>query len=88
MLKVICINGVNIGDLGKNDDGSPGFATKDHVIYEGCIYTVIEEVEQFGVIRYILLEKGLDASYNRKMFIPLSDIDETELIKEREVKII
>lgn len=56
-----------------------------HVV-EGEIYTVSEEYVQFDGVFYGLIEDPdhILYSWSADRFIPLSNIDETELIKERQ----
>ena len=60
-------------------------AVKNHPKF-GEICTVVDRWESGS---YVLSEyfqyNGYPCAWNHKKFIPLSDIDETELIKEREV---
>jgi len=73
-MKVICIYGKRINPLTTYDlpEGIPLGAVDDG----GCCYTIIG-YEKDPV-------HGRHTVWNKKRFIPLSDIDETELIKERE----
>ena len=77
MIKVICINGAKQGELTRF--GKP--LKKNQEIYEGEVYTVINENSR----SYSLQERSDELWYKKTRFIPLSNIDETELIKEREV---
>lgn len=75
-MKVMCIDGEWKGTA----IGKPAF---------GVIYTVIDSVKSQGIVWYELAEfppdrRGRRDHYESKAFIPLSDIDETELVKERE----
>lgn len=57
----------------------------------GEMYTVIEAMPHYKLvwgsnrsdIYYILAEMGEEYCYNSRLFAPLSDIDETELINEK-----
>lgn len=80
-MKVICIDSSN-----QLNDGTPD-------VIEGQIYTVIGETS--AKQSYILegMDRGDDCicdlgygigGYRKTRFIPLSEIDETELAKERE----
>lgn len=54
----------------------------------GEIYTVIKETNQNGFSFYLLgeyIDTNFNYWYEQSCFIPLSDIDETELIKQREL---
>lgn len=73
-MKVICIS--------TPSKGNPKFTP---IIKEGSVYTVIDSGAETDIMEdwYELAEhKGY--MYSQKLFIPLSTIDETELIKERE----
>lgn len=50
----------------------------------GCIYTVVDTFEWNHKTYFILKELGEESGWMERAFAPLSDIDETELIKERE----
>lgn len=53
---------------------------------EGGVYTVIQSLKaDDGVLIYILQEFDSNWAWAAKIFIPLSNIDKTELIKEREL---
>ena len=81
-MKVLCIDGVKIGDLGNFFNGGFCIADNEKLINEGEIYTVIdEEIDGY----FSLLEKPYYCYYRKKRFIPISNIDEKELIKEREL---
>ena len=76
-MKVICVDASN-----QSYDGTPN-------VVEGDIYTVIGET--VSKQSYILseLSRGVASSGNiggfkKSRFIPLSSIDETELLRERE----
>jgi hypothetical protein len=81
-MKVICIYGVKKGDLNHSNPSFP--APKYDEIYEGEIYTVLSSITWEGHLVYSLEERRPDALYSADCFAPISDIDETELIKERE----
>lgn len=80
-MKVIYIIGIKSGTVSKT---TGEIATKLCEIYEGETYTVVTTVKIQGVFAYILYERQPNWAYNIKNFIPLSNIDETELIKKRE----
>lgn len=50
----------------------------------GDIVTILREQEKRGSICLILLEFPYPEGYLKRWFIPCSEIDETELIAERE----
>ena len=80
-MKVLCIDGVVKGLKGVTGRK----AEKHEEIYEGDVYTAIDEVVAYnGEEGYILLERGPFASYRKRRFIPLSEIDETELVNQKE----
>lgn len=81
-MRVVCID--------KNSDPLAIPASKEDQIFEGEIYTVtryseyslnnISKVERYPV--YTLAERSPNVGYAVERFIPLSDIDETEMIRE------
>jgi hypothetical protein len=75
-MKVICIDGVNKGELPFDDNGR--IASKSDEIYEGEIYTVVGEYPTSAGLAYFLEERRKNAAYAASCFIPLSDKDETE----------
>lgn len=80
-MKVMCINGAKKGQ--KTLGGLP--LPKRLEIYENQIYFVVGETEVFGNELYLLQGFPKNFGYRKSRFIPLSDIDEKELIKEREL---
>ena len=80
MFKVICIDGVRIGDQSYNKDKK---ASVSDIVYEGEIYNVIGEYLYHGILFYFLQERGMRSAYYSKIFIPLSDMDEMELVNEK-----
>jgi len=78
-MKVICIHGVSKET--KNIYGVP-CASQDE-IYEGNIYNKINEIEIYGKIFYILENMPIGNSYVESRFIPLSEIDELQLVNEK-----
>jgi len=84
-MKVICIRGINASAKWKGSvDGRYYKGSNSDVIIEGEMYTVDLQETFFDQLYYRLSEKPLDARYRADRFIPLSDIDERELINERE----
>jgi len=79
-MKVICIDGVKHGCVGKLHGI---IARKDEEIYEGEIYTVIKTIvfNKQGK-SYLLAERPTTTFYDAKRFIPLSNIDEREFKRE------
>lgn len=78
-MKVMCINDT-IHEMTGNK-----FMPKLRI---GETYTVVDETEYRGHFFYLLLEfidPNFKYWYEKEQFIPLSNIDETELIKEREL---
>lgn len=76
-MKVLCINAEN------------NYASKHKCdLVEGETYTVIKEVIVKNIygklsLGYKLLERlNAKGSYNKSRFIPVSDIDETEVVRE------
>lgn len=80
-MKVICIDGVKFGEVGKLNSIP---ANQHDLIFEGEIYTVYRLVELAGRKCYTLVERPKNVHYLRERFAPLSDICETELAKQRE----
>ncbi len=81
-MRVICID----AGYKARCDGSIGCA---EALVEGRIYTAIREaVSLYGTRGYILLEVkstySFDGAYRADRFIPLSSIDETEMVREKE----
>lgn len=80
MFKVICIDA--------SDD--PNCFTGCDVV-EGQIYTVVEEADlSFGKnyqlqrqLVYVLAEMGTEWCYDARRFMPLSDVDEMELVNAK-----
>ena len=77
-MKVICIDNKN--------PQHPELLTLKDWIYEGEVYTVtVERICVDGKF-YLLAERDFgneSAQYNCKRFIPLSEKDEMEMVKER-----
>jgi len=60
---------------------------KNHPQY-GEIVTAYQSeriTECYRLLEYMTDKDGLENHFSKKRFIPLSDIDETELVKEREL---
>lgn len=81
-MKVICIDGVKMGYKGIYYGIK---ADKENEIHEGEVYTVIGENEQ--KTGWKLLEKPCGFCYLKNRFIPLSEIDELELMEHRHSKL-
>lgn len=80
MFKVICIDASN-----QSYDGTPN-------VVEGNIYTVVGETvtEQSYILSELsrgVVSSGNIGGFKKSRFIPLSQIDETELLQQREVLI-
>lgn len=76
-MKVLCVNSRTSSNLEKIEDG--------------VIYTAIKSGSYFSdkfqrIIHYYQLAETGDNYWEKIFFIPCSDIDETELIKERETQ--
>lgn len=83
--KVLCIDGVPERFKVVHNWGGVQYqntATKQTQIYEGTIYTVSEDTVYMGIPCYGLSEIGAPYKYRKSRFIPVSDIDETEFIRE------
>jgi hypothetical protein len=73
-MKVLCINAKPVNC--------------DIDLIEGEVYTVID-IEMFqNKDYYVLAEIAKPNSFIKDRFIPLSDIDETEIVKQRETELI
>jgi hypothetical protein len=89
MKKVICIHGIKLGHNGLDEIKGKIIVTpadQSKVIYEGEVYTVTKETVYFNTKVYKLKERRKEDYYAASFFLPLSDIDETELIKERQLQ--
>ena len=82
-MRVLCVKGINKGDDNYEEKRQP--AGKYDEIYEGETYTVVNELKKDEIVFYYLAERRHDATYWSGCFIPLSNIDETELVNEREL---
>ncbi len=87
MKRVICIDGVKVGDAGNTYSGQRVALPKE-VIFEGEQYTVVEEIEHLGEMCYMLFERPVFSLYKKRRFIPLSDIDETEFVRETKKELV
>jgi len=77
-MKVICIKGDDLKEVdGRNSPSDPK-------LVEGRTYTVLSIEIYKGNRFYILEELPQDCCFHEKRFIPLSSIDETELVNEKE----
>lgn len=59
---------------------------KDQRLALGKIYHPMYTEEIFGFLMYALEEFGSSKLFSVQLFAPLSSIDETELIKERQLE--
>lgn len=75
MFKVVCIKSDNSELYGRALD-------RKEFVSEGSVYTVTEIRNHRGAEWYMLKEKPYNIAYYSKNFIPLSNIDETEFIRE------
>tara|TARA_R110000868_G_scaffold199843_3_gene446935 strand:- start:210 stop:482 length:273 start_codon:yes stop_codon:yes gene_type:complete len=87
-MKVICIKGVKKGTLNTNGDSPLPSSLQ---IYETDVYTVVAQRTLDGYNfpegqYYVLAERGWDVGYGIFNFLPLSDIDEAEILLKREQK--
>lgn len=73
-MKVLCIHGVKIGEIAHNFLGDVKAADITSVIFEGEIYTVVEDIGE----SYVLQERNPIFAYGKRRFAPLSEINETE----------
>lgn len=76
-MKVLCI------DTPDHDFVKGGPPTPKIPIKENEVYTVISCLNFKGRLFYKLEETSILDSWDAELFIPLSDIDETELIEQR-----
>lgn len=85
MFKVICIDGLTVGDSGYTSvDKTKIKCEKSEEIYEGEVYTVANQFRIDGKFYYNLIEKGLLTGYNIKRFIPLSSENKVELVNNKQ----
>ncbi len=78
-MKVLCIDGVRVGTPSMLNAYK---AKKPDCLAEGEIYTVLEEMYFLGRKCYTLDERNPMQPYLASRFIPLSNIDEMELVNE------
>lgn len=84
-MRVLCINGSNVGYIGKMSlTGTKWVATSKDIVIEGEIYTVTGTWPYEGKLFYELAERPPECVYLSTRFIPLSDIEETELVNNKE----
>lgn len=83
-MKVICIDGFKAGEKStiKNK-----IVRVEEEIYEGCAYVVIGTNNYLGEIFYFLQGKPQTTAYDSNLFVPLSDIDETQMEHKRQNKV-
>jgi hypothetical protein len=81
-MRVICVDGIKKGEKAWD---TPKVCDDFDAIYEGEIYNVVREKVYDGHLCYFLQEKRNNAAYYSGLFMPLSEIDEKELVKEREL---
>lgn len=80
MFKVICINGVDVGDFFSTSSGVVE-ADDEYCIYNGQPYTVIEQVGKW----YRLAERDYRNLYLKSRFTRLSNTYVTQLVNEKEL---
>jgi hypothetical protein len=73
-MKVLCIEGGNIPCWTQ--------IKKDEILTEGQIYNVIDQEIFVGTLYYVLEELGFENAFDSDLFVPLSDVDETEFVRE------
>lgn len=84
-MRVLCINGVNVGDIGKMTlTKTRWVAPHMAIIIEGESYTVANAFNYWGELFYELAERPGVCIYLSTRFIPLSNINELELINTKE----
>lgn len=84
-MRVLCINGFNVGYIGKlSVTGQKWVATSNDIVIEGEVYTVTDTWPYEGKLFYELAERPPECVYLSTRFIPLSNIDELELVNEKE----
>lgn len=78
-MKVVCLT---LETLGPHVEGSKDVPTGDWPVV-GSTYTVDDTMRHEGILFYSLVELPLDW-HDARNFAPISSIDETELIAQRE----
>lgn len=79
-MKVLCIHGVKAGHVGITKRRKMYPCDKRHELKEGEIYTVIDtKIGQRVPLVYLIKEIPVRTWYDADWFIPLSEIDETEM---------
>ncbi len=84
-MKVLCIDGIKVGHIGSNiyNTRFVSCTTRD-VVIEGEVYNVAGVEEYNGITYYVLQERTWLNLYNSRRFVPLSDINESELVNTKE----
>jgi hypothetical protein len=77
-MKVLCINSRIIGS------SPPGLHS---ILEEGEVYEVVDETTRYGKLFYELSAQR-DHFYAAILFVPVSDIDERDLIRQREDELV
>lgn len=85
-MRVICIKGVNAGDIAFDEFDNQTRVKSNEEIYEGHYYTVTDSAKFPDGLYYMLLEKPKHCIYNAANFAPTSEIDEMEIYSERQTK--
>lgn len=83
-MKVMCIKGAKQGQPSIGLFG-PSTVKDGQQVYEGEYYTVADSMNWDGLV-YRLAERPNNCWYDANRFIPMSDIDETELAEQRELQ--
>jgi len=74
-MKVICIDGVKLGDIATNKYFEKRSALVEDLIFEGEVYTVEHD---FGDTYSLVEKRNPFVSYAKRRFAPLSEVCETE----------
>jgi hypothetical protein len=84
-MKVICIQ--QSEDIAYTRSG-PIKTPENMKVFEGEVYTVLDEVKGYkGEMKYRLAERPPNCRYRKPHFIPLSEVDETELVNHKELTV-
>ena len=75
-MRVICIDGVKLGDIATNKNGYRRTAMSEDLIFEGEIYTVDHD---FGDTYSLVEKRNPFVTYGKRRFAPLSQVCETEM---------